>query len=73
MPIYEYRCGACGRPEERLERMDAPQSHDCPDCGAREGMRRQLSVAAVAVGAAPAPAMPACGSACPSGGCPFAN
>jgi len=33
MPIYEYRCGACGVQKEFLQRLsDAPQV-DCPDCG----------------------------------------
>jgi putative FmdB family regulatory protein len=33
MPIYEYRCGACGFQKEYLQRMsDAPLT-DCPECG----------------------------------------
>jgi len=33
MPIYEYRCGACGHKKEALQRMsDAPLT-DCPECG----------------------------------------
>jgi putative FmdB family regulatory protein len=33
MPIYEYRCGACGHRMEQLQRMsDAPLT-DCPQCG----------------------------------------
>lgn len=33
MPIYEYRCKACGHELEALQRVsDAPLS-DCPDCG----------------------------------------
>jgi putative FmdB family regulatory protein len=46
MPLYEYRCEACGKPEEKLESLSAPEVHGCPACGAAEGMRRQLSVAA---------------------------
>jgi len=46
MPLYEYRCEACGRPEEKLESLSAPGVHACPDCGATEGMHRQVSVAA---------------------------
>ncbi|MBI2295650.1 MAG: zinc ribbon domain-containing protein [Betaproteobacteria bacterium] len=35
MPIYEYRCGACGFQKEYLQRMsDAPLT-DCPKCGKR--------------------------------------
>ena len=46
MPLYEYRCEACGQPEERLESLSAPLVHTCGACGAEEGMKRQLSVAA---------------------------
>ena len=46
MPLYEYRCEACGQPEEKLESLSAPEVHACPACGAAEGMKRQLSVAA---------------------------
>ena len=35
MPIYEYRCGACGFQREFLQRIsDAPLT-DCPECGKR--------------------------------------
>lgn len=44
MPIYEYRCEACGHELERLQRMsDAPLT-DCPDCG-RARLRRLVSAA----------------------------
>ena len=67
MPLYEYRCEACGRPEEKLESLSAPEAHACPACGATLGMKRQVSVAAFALagsgwykGAAsePAPSVP---------------
>jgi putative FmdB family regulatory protein len=33
MPIYEYRCAACGFQQEYLQKMsDAPLT-DCPECG----------------------------------------
>jgi putative FmdB family regulatory protein len=33
MPIYEYRCAACGGQHEVLQKMsDAPMT-DCPSCG----------------------------------------
>lgn len=44
MPLYEYRCEACGRPEEKLQSFSAPEAHDCEGCGAALGMKRQLSV-----------------------------
>lgn len=35
MPIYEYRCEACGFQKEFLQRIsDAPLT-DCPECGKR--------------------------------------
>ena len=46
MPLYEYRCEACGQPEEKLESLSAPDVHAYPACGAAIGMKRQLSVAA---------------------------
>jgi len=39
MPIYEYRCNACGHELEKIQRMsDAPLA-DCPDCGKAELQR----------------------------------
>ncbi len=49
MPLYEYRCEACGDTEERLEALSAPLFHDCTECGAPEGMKRQLSTPAFAL------------------------
>ena len=43
MPIYEYRCEACGAKEEKLQPLSAPPEHACPQCGAEQGMRRQIS------------------------------
>jgi putative FmdB family regulatory protein len=45
MPLYEYRCEACGAEEETLESFSAPSEHACATCGAPAGMRRQLSKA----------------------------
>ena len=83
MPLYEYRCEACGQPEERLESLSAPEVHACSACGAAEGMRRQVSVAAFALsgggwykGAASEPATsapkieaPKASHGCAAGGC----
>ena len=45
MPIYEYRCEACGHELEKIQRMsDAPLT-DCPECGAPR-LRRLVSAAA---------------------------
>lgn len=44
MPIYEYRCTACGHELEKLQRLgDAPLT-DCPECGKAE-LRRLVSAA----------------------------
>jgi putative FmdB family regulatory protein len=33
MPIYEYRCGACGFQKEFLQRISDAPPKDCPECG----------------------------------------
>ena len=43
MPLYEYRCEACGAKEERLQSFSAPTIHDCPECGQAKGMQREIS------------------------------
>ena len=76
MPLYEYRCEACGQPEELLESLSAPEVHACEACGAQEGMKRQVSVAAFTLsgggwykGAAAEPAPSAPKAEAPKGGC----
>jgi len=49
MPLYEYRCEACGESEEKLQGLSAPDHHPCPNCGAAQGMQRQVSVASFAL------------------------
>lgn len=73
MPIYEYQCETCGRAEELLQTLTAPERHDCA-CGAPLGMRRQLSVPALASQDSFAPAQAPCasGGGC-GGGCPYAQ
>ena len=44
MPIYEYRCNACGHKEEHLQKVSEPPLRVCPACGKRE-YRKQLSAA----------------------------
>ena len=44
MPIYAYRCGACGHSRDVLQKMsDAPLTV-CPQCGA-EQFQKQLTAA----------------------------
>lgn len=35
MPIYEYRCGACGFQKEFLQRLNDKPLTVCPECGKR--------------------------------------
>lgn len=65
MPLYEYRCEACGHRFEVLQKMGAgSQGIACPKCGS-EQVKRLLSTFASAVsGSAPCGA-PA--SSCSSG------
>ncbi len=44
MPIYEYRCAACGHQDEHLQKVsDAPLTK-CPACG-KPKYQKQLSAA----------------------------
>jgi len=36
MPIYEYRCAACGFQKEFLQRLNDVPLKDCPECGKRD-------------------------------------
>jgi len=53
MPIYEYRCDACGERFEKLRRMqDSDQGVACPRCASEE-IERLLSSFATTQCAAP--------------------
>ncbi len=81
MPIYEYRCTACGFQKEHLQKMnDAPLSA-CPSCG-KESYAKMLSAAGFQLkgggwyatdfkgGGKPAPAPASSESSAPAtGGC----
>jgi putative FmdB family regulatory protein len=45
MPIYAYRCGACGHQKDVLQKMSDPTLAVCPSCGA-ESFAKQLSAPA---------------------------
>ncbi len=32
MPIYEYKCGACGHQLEKIQKMSDEPLKDCPEC-----------------------------------------
>jgi putative FmdB family regulatory protein len=42
MPIYEYRCGACGHYLDALQKMSDAPLRKCPDCG-KSRLRRLVS------------------------------
>jgi putative FmdB family regulatory protein len=44
MPIYEYRCDACGHQEEHLQKISERPLATCPACGKRS-YKKQLSAA----------------------------
>lgn len=80
MPIYAYKCGACGHQQDVMQKVSDTPLTDCPQCG-KADFSKQLTAAGFALkgsgwyatdfkgGGAPAkkeePAAPACGA----GGC----
>jgi putative FmdB family regulatory protein len=44
MPIYEYRCAACGHQQEFLQKVSDAPPKDCPKCGKPE-LAKLLSAA----------------------------
>ena len=44
MPIYEYRCSACGHELEALQKLSEPTLTACPKCG-KPALTKLLSVA----------------------------
>lgn len=34
MPIYEYRCNACGFKKDHLQKLNSEPLNTCPSCGA---------------------------------------
>jgi putative FmdB family regulatory protein len=44
MPIYEYRCSACGQDHEALQKVSEPPLKVCPACG-KPKLKKQLSAA----------------------------
>jgi putative FmdB family regulatory protein len=45
MPIYEYRCGACGHTLDALQKLSDAPLKDCPECGV-EALKRLVSAPA---------------------------
>lgn len=44
MPIYAYRCGACGHSQDFLQKISDPVLTTCPACGA-EALAKQVTAA----------------------------
>lgn len=44
MPIYEYRCAACGFQKEYLQKMSAAPLTDCPECG-KASLKKMVTAA----------------------------
>jgi putative FmdB family regulatory protein len=44
MPIYEYRCGACGHQEDHLQKVTERPLSKCPACG-KKSYKKLLSAA----------------------------
>jgi len=42
MPIYEYRCDACGESLEKLQKMSDDPLKTCPQCN-KETLKKQIS------------------------------
>ena len=45
MPIYAYRCEACGHELDALQKISDPPLKDCPECGAA-ALAKQITAAA---------------------------
>ena len=44
MPIYEYRCAACGHQEDHLQKVSEKPLSKCPACG-KKAYKKMLSAA----------------------------
>ena len=44
MPIYEYKCEACGHRLEALQKLSEEPLSDCPECG-RPSLQKLISAA----------------------------
>ncbi|MCW8946899.1 MAG: zinc ribbon domain-containing protein, partial [Sedimenticola sp.] len=44
MPIYEYRCDACGHELEAIQKMSDAALTECPEC-AKPALKKMISAA----------------------------
>jgi len=66
MPIYEYRCKACGHVTSFLEKSGAKGPHPCEKCGSPKTEKSLSTFAAHGGGSSSAGS-----AACPTGTCPL--
>jgi putative FmdB family regulatory protein len=45
MPIYDFKCSACGHRAEVMRKIADPSVADCPTCGAHDTFSKMLSAA----------------------------
>ncbi|AHF97153.1 hypothetical protein DESACE_05540 [Desulfurella acetivorans A63] len=43
MPIYEYKCSACGQKIELMQKMGSKTPKKCPVCGANDTLKKLIS------------------------------
>jgi putative FmdB family regulatory protein len=60
VPIYEFRCGNCGRLFDRLVALDASEP-SCPECGGVDVKRLVSVIAGLGASSEAAPASSGCG------------
>lgn len=44
MPIYAYRCNACGFEKDHLQKLNSPVLTNCPECG-QNAYQKQVTAA----------------------------
>jgi len=71
MPIFEYKCPACGKITEKLVKSASAKPPVCDACGHKK-TEKLLSSFAPQVKHSPAPAQPACRD-CSNAGCPHSG
>lgn len=47
MPIYEYKCAACEKVTEVLQKLNDPPPPSCPHCGEKDCMKKQVTAASI--------------------------
>jgi len=72
MPIYEYRCRACGKAFDHLHRRLNEPAPACPACGAKRPVK-QLSSFSPKVGGSASERLPCSSGSCCSRHCPAAG